>query len=74
MVGLRERRFVTTRDRHEGADVDVEQLNPGQFWLTRENQFGRTVPRYCSVITEVTRPLCGHTVTMSYAAVCDPDE
>lgn len=54
---------------HRGAQTPID---PGQFWLVRENQFGYNVPNNCTFVDEITRPLRHRTVMLSYVAVCDP--
>lgn len=56
-----------------GADAQRGMLEPGQYWLVRENQGRATIPQGCVVFDEVTRPLFWQTITIGQILRCDAD-
>jgi len=56
-----------------GVDALPGTLEPGQYWLVRENQGRTTIPEGCVVHDEITRPLFWRTITIGQILRCDAD-
>jgi len=56
-----------------GADALPGTLEPGQYWVVRENQGRTTIPEGCVVHDEITRPLFWQTITVGQILRCDAD-
>ncbi len=55
-----------------GTDVAPDALTgPPEVWVLGRYREGRQPPPYCEEFDNVTRPLWGETVTMSYVLHCD---
>lgn len=51
--------------------VSTLDLMPYGYWYVRENQFGYNIPSNCSLADEVSRPLRGQNLMLSYIARCE---
>ena len=48
-------------------------LEPGQYWLVRENEGYTVIPPGCTLHDDITRPLFGQTITIAQIMRCDAD-
>jgi hypothetical protein len=56
-----------------GSDATPGELEPGQYWLVRENQGSTDLPQGCVLHDAITRPLFWQTVTIGQIMRCDAD-
>jgi hypothetical protein len=56
-----------------GVDARPGLLEPGQYWLVRENQGSVTIPDGCVIHDGITRQLFWQTVTVGQILRCDAD-
>jgi hypothetical protein len=54
-----------------GIDARPGVLEPGQYWLVRENQGSVTVPNGCVIHDNITRQLFWQRVTIGQVMLCD---
>jgi hypothetical protein len=56
-----------------GSAATPGELEPGQYWLVRENQGSTDLPQGCVLHDAITRPLFWQTVTIGQIMRCDAD-
>jgi hypothetical protein len=56
-----------------GIDALPGELDPGQYWLVRENQGSTAVPEGCTLHDSITRQLFWQTITIGQIMRCEPN-